>query len=336
MHDGMTNITKLDSGQRKKFLRRVNRLIKAHDRVRRAYHGHPLLRDVVPEEEAVVAWSTVTLSYSGIEQAIKCLLQMRDKYIDEPPRKGGDRHHCIGKLFKKLSEDEKHVLRISFGIYRSLHDYIPVETVDAFLEAIDGNGDETGYGAWRYFLLEGDDAEKWPPKTHLGAMIEVWAALTDIIQARQFTNHGLETVKYRIVERIRDINGEIFRRVHKGNLDDVNEMLAWERRNPKLDINAYADLLHGFGMGEPLSLDAWMVSLPRVLTTSNALSTFVELAEQDVTDHDFAHFVRRAKSDGIAWNPSKNRFESTKGSEPALKIEADPRAESLFDPDATW
>ena len=307
MDDGMTNITELDIGRRKEFLRRANRLIKARHQVSRAYHEHPLSRDVFPEEDAVVVWSTVTLSYSGIEQAIKCLLQMRDKYIDEPRRKDGDKHHFIGRLFQRLAEEEKHVLHFSFSIYRSLHDYIPVDTADAFLEAID-----EGYEAWRYFLLEGD--MKRPLKTHPGAMIEVWSALTDIIWARQFTNHGLNTVKDRIGERIREINREVFRRVHEGNLAVVNEVHAWERSDPELDINAYADLLHCHGRGETRPFDARMASLPSALITASALNTFVELAEQDVTDHDFVHFVRRAKSDGIIWNPSKNRFEGIKGS----------------------
>ena len=315
MDDGMTNITELDSERRKKFRKRANRLIKAHDLVRRAYHERPLLRDCFPEEDAVVAWSTVTLSYSGIEQAIKCLLQMRDEYVDEPPRKGGDQHHFIGTLFKRLAEEEEQLLHFSFSMYRSLHDYIRVETVAAFLEAIDkGYEAGKGYDAWRYFLLEGDVAQKQPPTTHPGAMIEVWSALTDIIRARQFKNQGLNTVKDRIVYRIREINREVFRRVHRGNLADVNEVLAWERRNPECDINAYADLLHCHGRDETHPFDARMASLPNVLTTTSALNTFVELAGQDITDHDFAHFVRRAKTDGIVWNPSKNRFEGIKGS----------------------
>ena len=137
MNDGMTGITPLDSVKKKSFLRLAHRLILAHRQIDRSFHARPIQQDVFAEVDAIIAWSVVTCSYSGIEQTMKCLLQMQGNYVDKRPREGGDRHHHIGKLFKKLTHHEKSVLRASFGVYRSLHDYIPKETADDFLDAID-------------------------------------------------------------------------------------------------------------------------------------------------------------------------------------------------------
>ena len=191
MNDVMNNITPLDPCRKKKFRRPAHRIMAARKRLHRSYHEHPIQPDFIAEAEAIAAWSTVTCSYSGIEQAMKCLLQMRGAYVDRSLSGGGHRHHDIGKLFNELTSEEQDVLRVSYAIYRSLHNYIPPETADCFLNAIDD-----GYPTWRYLLLEG--SEKWPPTTHPGAMLEIWSALTDIIQARVFCNHGLHTVKRRI------------------------------------------------------------------------------------------------------------------------------------------
>ena len=134
---------------RNSYIRRIE-IMAARKWCHRSYHEHPIQRDFFAEAEAIAAWNSVTCCYSGIEQAMKCLLQMRGTYIDRPLREGGHRHHDIGKLFNVLAHEEQEVIRVSYCIYRSLHDYIPREAVDSFLDGID-----TGFPTWRYFLLEG-------------------------------------------------------------------------------------------------------------------------------------------------------------------------------------
>ena len=300
----MTDIEPLDPCLRARFLRRAYRLISAHEHIHRIYHGRPVQRDMFAEVDAVAAWSVVTCSYSGIEQAIKCLLQMEGTYVDRLPREGGDRHHNIRELFDKLTVAEKRVLRVAFTTYRSLHDYIPKETADDFLKAIDN-----GYPTWRYFLMEGDEERNWPPTTHPGAMIEIWSALSDIIQARQFTNHGLQTVKQRIGFRLREVHEQVCLGVHEGNIEAIVEVFRWLQSGREVEINAYADLLYRSANDDLLTFEAQTDDFPTVLTTSPVLRGFVDCVGRDETDNDLIYFVQRAKVGRIVWNACESRFE---------------------------
>ena len=78
MNDGMNKIIPLDSLGKEKFIAPASRLIEAQRKQYRSYHEHPIQRDMFADYDAIAAWGTVTCCYSGIEQAMKCLLQMRD------------------------------------------------------------------------------------------------------------------------------------------------------------------------------------------------------------------------------------------------------------------
>ncbi|MDE0142397.1 MAG: hypothetical protein OXI80_03630 [Caldilineaceae bacterium] len=296
MTSSMDRIAPLDSCLKKEFARPAHRLIEAWEKQHRFFHERRIQRDLFAEYEAITAWGTVTCCYSGIEQAMKCLLQMRGAYIHRPLKSGGHKHHHIGKLFQALACEEKDILRVSYGIYRSLHEYIPPETVDRFLDAID-----SGYPTWRYFLLEGE----MPPTTHPGTMLEIWSALCNILKARAFTNHGLYSVEQRIEHNLNEaleeawgvhINTGISRR----EIDDLNR---WRQTgHKKVAINAYADL---FYQDTESSLD-----LIEVLSfTREMLNTMVGFAKDRWVDNDFAHFLGRAQIGDIVWNPNKNLFE---------------------------
>ena len=220
MTSGMDRIAPLDSCLKKEFTRPVHRLIEAWEKQHRSFHERRIQRDMFAEYEAIAAWGAVTCCYSGIEQAMKCLLQMRGAYIHKPLKSGGHKHHHIGKLFQALDCEEKDVLRVSYGIYRSLHDYIPPETADHFLDAID-----SGYPTWRYFLLEG----KMPPTTHPGAMLEIWSALSDILKARVFTNHGLYSVEQRVVNNLKNARKEAWRvYINTGiGRHEIDDLYGW-------------------------------------------------------------------------------------------------------------
>ena len=236
---------------------------------------------------------------------MKCLLQMQETYVDNPLSSGGHRHHFIGKLFKELASDEQDVLRVSYAIYRSLHDYILPETVDCFLEAIDD-----GYPTWRYFLLEGSKADGWP-KTHPGAMLEIWFALTDILRVRVFTNHGLYTVKQRIDYYLRDLHIDAVRQAgYQANLEQINNIIRWQQSNSFVDINVYSYLFYCHKSGQPLLIEAQPSTLPEELTALPVLSTFVGNVEQHKTDNNISHFLHRAKTSRIVWNPRQERFET--------------------------
>ena len=282
----------------------------------------------------------VTSCYSGIEQAMKCLLQMRGAYIDKSlckaclkrlQGKGSEecrnvekcgfkkrheelfqaqsdfvhslddrrnhRHHDIGKLFRALACEEQDVLRVSYRIYRSLHDYIPPETADCFLDEID-----SGYPSWRYFLLEGE----MPPSTHPGAMLEIWSALSTILQARVFTNHGLYSVEKRIRHNlyqnalqdawVAHINADVGQR----EIDDLNRWMKTSHKG--VSMNAYIELLY---QHTERSLHRIEV-LP---STRELLNTMVGIVIEKRLDNDFDHFMRRAQMGDIVWNPDTRLFE---------------------------
>ena len=267
----------------------------------RSFHEHPIQRDFFAEAEAIAAWNSVTCSYSGIEQAMKCLLKMRGTYIDKLLKEGGHRHHHIGKLFKALARDEQEVLRVSYAIYQSLHHYIPPDSVDCFLAGID-----TGYPVWRYFLLEGSKKDSWPATTHPGAMLEIWSALSDFICARVFCNHGLHSVKRRIelfLERKTKLDAWT-RHINRGiGKHEISDMNRWFQRHNNVKINAFADLFYCHAKG---TLDLVNV-LP---STMQVLRTMVDIAKQRKNDNDFSYFIHKAETGRISWNPDQNRFET--------------------------
>lgn len=294
MNYGMDKIEPLDSDRRKKFTRPAHRLGTAQYKQSRSYHEHPIQPDMFAEHDAIAAWDIVTCCYSGIEQSMKCLMQMRDAYTDK-----SHKHHYIGKLFHALAREEKEVLRASYRVYRSLHDYIPPETADCFLDAID-----SGYPSWRYFLLEGE----MPPTTHPGAMLEIWSALCDILKARVFTNHGLYSVEKRIVDNFKTAQKEVWRVHIDADIGqrEIDDLKRWRQTGHKnVILNAYIDL---FGQHTVSSLDLIDV-LP---STREMLNTLVGIAKDTWVDNDFAHFLHRAQMGEIVWNPGENLFEKNR------------------------
>lgn len=277
----MISIEKLDSEFKDKFRHPASRLIQACRRVTGYHHANPIARDIIAEVEATAAWMVVTCSYTGIEQSMKCLLQMRGAYIDKVRKKGGHRHHCIGELFELLSSEEKDVIRAYYSVYRMLHDYVPPKTADCFLSAIDD-----GYPTWRYFLLENNQ----PPTTHCGAMVEIWTALSDILCARVFTNHGLQTVDRRIWDQLNrlilvDTQNQVDTvRMSKTVVCEFNQ---WRMQHGSL-IAAFADLFRRRATNSMDTLDFSECTL-------DFLQKAARIAEGDETNQDFCLFVRRAR-----------------------------------------
>ena len=280
--NAMDSIEKLDAVSRDKFQNRAHRLIQVCYRVADHYHANPIKRDFFAEAEAIAAWMIVTSCYSGIEQSMKCLLQMRESYIDEERSKGGDRHHYIGELFEKLDSRERDVIRTYYSAYRLLHDYIPLQTADCFLRAIDD-----GYPKWRYFLSE----DNRPPKTHCGAMVEIWTALSAILRARVFTNHGLQTVIQRIYDRlhetivVRSLSVGTSPGTSQAELDDLN---SWVKRNGGL-LAAFARFLRLRDSNATYSLNLMDYTLKLLLAAA-------ESAECEKSNQDFKLYVQRARA----------------------------------------
>ena len=295
----MAAIVLLDPHKRDRFLHPASRNIKTYRLLHRTYHKNPVKRDMFAEYEAIAAWSTVTCCYSGIEQAMKCLLKMAGLYS-----KKLHKHHNIGKLFKELVPEEKKVIEVSYAKFQSLHYYIPIDNVDSFLDAIDA-----GYQAWRYFLIEGSEEGRWPPTTHAGAMLDIWSALTDIIQARVFTNHGLHCVDRRIFYYLNQklTLGAWTRNSFSGNgKAEIGEMNRW-KQSYNHAINAYVDLFYRNKKDE---LHLFEVS-PTTLKVFLALVIIVkEEVKSKKSDEDICTFIGRAETGSIRWNPQTDLFEN--------------------------
>ena len=296
----MDSIALLEPRSRDQFLYPATRIIHASVLLHRNYHEHPVKPDLLAEYEGIAAWNTVTCCYSGIEQAMKCLLKMAGHY-----RESRHRHHHIGKLFKALVAEEQRVIGVSYAKYKSLHDYIPLHNVGSFLDAID-----EGYQYWRYFLLEGPEEGRWPPTTHAGAMLEIWSALTDILQARIVTNHGLHTVDRRLVHYLQDktTHEALTRHALFGNgTAEEEDLNRWYQAYNNVAINAYADLFYRYKKDE---LHLLKISSATLI----ALQTLIDIVryevEKEKVDNDICTFVWRAESGTIKWNTQTGLFEN--------------------------
>ena len=300
MNIGLKNIKPLGAHQKDKYRDPTRRLRHAWNEQNRLYHERPVQRDFVAEAEASIMWSTVTCCYSGIEQAMKCLLQMRGAYDKR------HKHHDIGKLFQDLAPEEQNVLRVSYRIYQSLHDYIPIATVDRFLDEIDA-----GYIPWRYFLLDGLLEDKKPPTTDLGAMLEIWSALCDILMAKVYANPELHTVERKIDHHLEDMFDEAWhsnsdRSLGPRELDDVCQWIR--ERHAGITINAVADLLY-------LDAEYQIDQVETPPSTKTRLGALARIVKEKQVDNDFDYFRQRAQRGEIIWNPDENLFERISRSE---------------------
>lgn len=267
----------------------THRLAEAHRLATRRFHEDPLHPDLIPEYDAIQHWELITITYSGIEQALKCLLEMRGRTY---PR--GTEGHKIGKLFHELASEEQAFVSHYYSVYKSLHDYIPPDTAEDFLKLI-GNG----YTKWRYFLLCGPPM----PTTNTGAMLEIWAALVDKLTAKTFTDHGPNTVKHRLEH-------DLFQRVQMASLTGdeaepnyVGELINIFNEKPRSAvINYCANLIHGAATGGSLSAHEKI--------TARALIDFSTNRMQDYSfaDKDYRHFIQCAQTTGIHWDQAVQRF----------------------------
>ena len=150
-----------------------------------------------------------------------------------------------------------------------------------------------------------------PPTTHPGAMLEIWSALSDLLRARVFTNHGLNSVEHRIKHNLYNLGLQEAwtSHAHTGiGQREIDDMNRWMKRYNGIRLNAYAELIYRYAES---TLDLTDV-LP---STREVLRTMVGLIKDKWVDNDFAHFLHRAQMGEINWNPDENLFERVTRSE---------------------
>ncbi len=257
-------------------------------------------RDLVPSYEALQAWPFIVTAYSGIEQSMKVLLKMSQ--IDYPST--GRAGHRLDRLFDRLPDIEQTIVRKSFDVYQSLHYYMNPASVDEFLQSISVGFGSTGYDDWRYLLMDFESTlvSARVPMNHAGAMLEVWAALADILIAKTVTDHSLRTVADRIESGIAHCLTETGRqRPYSFNQDQVHNLMNW-LNSAGNNITVYADFYHN-------TLRARSTVFPMTQHTSDFLKSsiphFKDLAGKD---QDFGLFLYLAEHTQVKWNQPAKRF----------------------------
>ena len=273
----------------------VDRLIEAVSFQRKQLNEHPVRRDVFADSEAVAGWPFVIVAYQLIEQAFKCLLDLRQI---EHPRRGFKGHWIYDELFERFNDRDKSAIRRSYKAYRSLHDYIPLLTADDFLRNIGRS-----YNNWRYFLLDGRQVST----THRGAMIEIANATTDLLRAEVFTDHGIKTIDTRIRFSIRQLlwRDAWFKCLQDLSLgigeNEIRDMNAWIRGYENT-VDAFAELVRAYHARSLESI--------AVLPTTRELFEQAVLMARDDKDQDMQYFLRRAEQGPppLTWNATEGVF----------------------------
>ena len=122
------------------------------------YEKCPIAPDMVPGYEISQAWGYVVTGYFLAEQSFKALLHLRGKEVPK--------EHSLSTLFELFDDNDQSVLREFYADYKATiggnRGAFPFESLDAFLENLDGgpNAGKAGSMAWRYYLIE--EASKVP------------------------------------------------------------------------------------------------------------------------------------------------------------------------------
>lgn len=122
----------------------------------------PVARDMVPGYEVATAWAYVVSGYFLVEQALKLLLDLREK---QPTRT----HTLSSELFDHLPSADRALLREYYHDFRCAFDgasTFPFSTLDDYLANLDGaknrKGQHVGSFDWRYYLIENRYGDAMP------------------------------------------------------------------------------------------------------------------------------------------------------------------------------
>ena len=174
-------------------LEKVQRLHTAHRKTKEFLENEPPSWELHPGTDIARNWTVITAAYSGLEQTIQYLIAeeqgLHIAKLIEPRQNGRNpyRTHDVSELFTKLEKPTQEAIGEFYARFQSLHSYIAIETVDAFLRAVAGpQGD--GYGRWRYALIEDRDLPKNSPE----ALVKIWEVCVQIAQNRAWGRQRLQ------------------------------------------------------------------------------------------------------------------------------------------------
>ena len=296
----------------------------AYQHTQRQYDDSPSVLEAVPIVDAINNWALICGCYMGIEQTMKLLIQMR---IDTLEPESAERHdletrykkdlagsHDLGELYAEVHCSDREVVEEYYRVYRSLHEIASgdraLETAKEFIEQIG-----KGYVAWRYILREHHQAI---PKIHVGAMLETWCALADVVQYRA---RGYDYPYQNVASQLAQYIDCVFRDAEmdqewQEEAFDFTAIRKWvdHKGGP---LEAGIDLLHHHEAGtENFIEDSPLMS--RVLLRA-AAEAAKEIREENralrnrLPTHrraDIEMFHYRIGKGDLSWNANEREFES--------------------------
>ena len=275
---------------------------------------HLLLEDFKLIREEVQAWRLDMFErymlkqirlmeqlHEVVEQGLKILLKNRGNFVDKSKRDGGDKHHDLSPLFRKVPELDQGILKRQFDIYVSLYDSIGDVSLDDYLSKW---GQGKLYIRNRLAAVEavGQSAEAFAQsheEMHPRVMAELAQALVSILRAKAYTDHGALTMDRRLDMAIQHAFDHAYEAVlHMHPLDGGKSAIEAMRSFVKARggrINAAAHLIRSSEIADGDEfLQAWLTSAKARLQADRSL--------------DMRLFVERAERENICWDAMRETF----------------------------
>ncbi|WP_419946336.1 hypothetical protein [Candidatus Poriferisodalis sp.] len=207
---------------------------------RKLISDNPIQRDGWDGFMAARAWPFVTALYSGIEQALKMLLQLTDSNFTLQTLKASPYAHNLQRLHADLSPADKEHIELHFGEHWGLFEFeqldLTFDTAEGFISHVNGSGNGHGYISWRYTLV---DPSVQIPATDLWTMWEIWEAVCCRIRARLSKRGGTcLALSQRLIARLDDLIPEVSPYV---NFSD--DLLRWRASDDNGALGAWLDVL---------------------------------------------------------------------------------------------
>ena len=236
-----------------------------------------------------------------VEQGLKILLKIRGNFVDKPKRDGGDRHHDLSPLFRKVPKLDQGILRRQFDIYVSLYDHIDDMSLDDYLAKW---GQGKLYIRNRLAAVEavGQSAEAFAlshKEMHPWVMAELAQALVSILEAKAYTDHGFYTIDRRLDMAVgRTIQHAYETVIHMDPPDGGRSA-----------IQAMSSFVKD--QGGWINTAVYLIRSSEITDGDEYLQAWLPLAKERLQADqslDMRLFLERAMRENVRWDPTRTAF----------------------------
>ena len=241
-----------------------------------------------------------------VEQGLKILLKIRGDFVDKSKRDGGDRHHDLSPLFRKVPKLDQGILRRHFDIYVSLYDHIGDVSLDDYLSKW---GQGKLYIRNRLAAVEavGQSAEALAQsheEMHPWIMAELAQALVSILEAKAYTDHGFHTIDRRLDMAVQRTIQHAYETVIHMDAPDGG----------KSAIQAMSSFVKA--RGGRTNTAAYLIRSSEVTDDDEYLQAWLTSAKERLQAHtadapqslDMRLFVERAVRENVRWDATREAF----------------------------